>query len=138
MALFDVFKKKDKDKAEKPVKEKVEKKEEKKEAKLVKKVKIKKIEDSFPYTVINHQHITEKAGDLMSLNKYTFRIFKTANKDMVRKAIERLYEVKVKSVNVINVPSKSMRLGRFEGIKGGYKKAIVTLRKGYKIEMAAN
>ena len=134
MALFDVFKKKDKDKAEKPVKEKVEKK----ETKPVKKVKVRKVEDAFPYTVIDHQHITEKAGDLMNLNKYTFRIFRNANKDMVRKAIEKLYEVKVKSVNVINVPSKSMRLGRFEGTKGGYKKAIVTLRKGHKIELAAN
>ena len=138
MALFDIFKKKKKDKAEKLVKEKVEKKEEKKEAKPVKKVKIKKIEDAFPYTVIDHQHITEKAGDLMTLNKYTFRIFRNANKDMVRKAIEKLYGVKVKSVNVINVPSKAMRLGRFEGTKGGYKKAIITLQEGYKIELSAN
>ncbi len=133
MAFFDVFKRKKKDEAEKPVDKKVEK-----EVKPVKKVKGKKIEDAFPYTVIDHQHITEKAGDLMTLNKYTFRVFRNVNKDMVRKAIEKLYGVKVKSVNVINVPSKAMRLGRFEGTKGGYKKAIITLQKGHKIELSAN
>jgi large subunit ribosomal protein L23 len=141
MSLFDVFKRKKKEEAkseEKPVKEKVEEKvEEKKEAKPVKKaVKAKKVEDAFPYMVIDHQHITEKAGDLMALNKYTFRVFDRVNKDMVCKAVEKLYGVKVKSVNIMNVPSKAMRLGRFEGTKGGYKKAIVTLQEGHKIELS--
>ncbi len=131
-ALFDIFKRKDdKKKAEtEPAEEKVVKKVEKKVG------KVKKVEGSFPYSVIDHQHVTEKASDLMALDKYTFKVFKNANKDMVKNAIEKLYGVKVKSVNVINVPSKSMRLGRIEGTKGGYKKAIVTLHKGQKIEIA--
>ena len=82
MSIFDIFKKKKVDEKkleEKPVKEKVEKK----EVKPVKKaVKAKKVEDAFPYSVINHQHITEKAGDLMALNKYTFKVFDNVNKDM--------------------------------------------------------
>lgn len=134
MGLLNIFKKKEA-KKEKPEEKKVEEKvlKEKKAP-----LKAKKIEDAFPYLTIKHQHITEKASGLMALNKYTFRIFKNANKNMVKKAVERLYGVKVKSVNVVNVPSKAMRLGRFEGTKGGYKKAVVTLQEGYKIELAAH
>ena len=133
MAFLDIFKRKEK----KPEK-KVEKEEVKEIAKQpVKKVaKGKKAEDSSIYAAIDHQHISEKASNLMSLNKYTFKVFPRANKDMVRKAIEKLYGVKVKSVNMITLPSKSVRLGRHEGVKGGFKKAIITLHKGHTIEIA--
>ena len=135
-ALLDIFRRKDKEKKPetKEVEKKVEQKEVKKEAKPVKKGK--KAEDASIYAVINHQHITEKASDLMSLNKYTFKVFPGANKDMVRKAIEKLYGVKVKGVNMVTLPSKSVRLGKHEGVKGGFKKAIVTLHKGHTIEIA--
>ncbi len=133
-ALLDIFKKKDKEK--KPEIKEVEKKVEvkKEAARPVKKGK--KAEDASIYAVIDHQHITEKASDLMSLNKYTFKVFPRSNKDMVRKAIEKLYGVKVKGVNMVTLPSKSVRLGRHEGVKGGFKKAIVTLHKGHTIDIA--
>ena len=132
-ALLDVFKRKDKEK--KPETKDVQKLVEKKEdARPVKKGK--KAEDASVYAVIDHQHITEKASDLMSLNKYTFKVFPRSNKDMVRKAIEKLYGVKVKSVNMVTLPSKSVRLGKHEGVKGGFKKAIVTLHKGHTIDIA--
>ena len=86
--------------------------------------------------MIKQQNITEKASDLMSLNKYTFKVFPRSNKDMVRKAIEKLYGVKVKSVNMVTLPSKTVRLGKHEGVKGGFKKAIITLYKGHTIDIA--
>jgi large subunit ribosomal protein L23 len=137
-ALLDIFKRKDKKKEpeKKEAEKKVEEKPEAREAKPVKKVKGKKAEDASPYAVINHQHITEKASDLMGLNKYTFKVFSNANKNTVKKAIEKLYGVKVKGVNIVTLPSKSVRLGRHEGVKGGFKKAIVTLHEGQKIEIA--
>jgi large subunit ribosomal protein L23 len=133
-ALLDIFKKKDKE--AKPEAKEVEKEVEvKKETKQPIK-KGKKAEDASVYAVIDHQHITEKASDLMSLNKYTFKVFPRSNKDMVRKAIEKLYGVKVKSVNMVTLPSKTVRLGKHEGVKGGFKKAIVTLHDGHKIDIA--
>lgn len=134
MALLDVFKRKDKE-AKPEVKEVKKEVEVKKETKQPIK-KGKKAEDASVYAVIDHQHITEKASDLMSLNKYTFKVFPRSNKDMVRKAIEKLYGVKVKGVNMVTLPSKSVRLGKHEGVKGGFKKAIVTLHKGHTIDIA--
>ena len=87
------------------------------------------------YKIIEKPVRTEKAVGA-GQNKYVFKVWQKTNKIEVRKAIEKLYEVKVKNVKIINTLGKKRQVGRFEGWKPGYKKAIITLEKGYKIEVA--
>lgn len=79
--------------------------------------------------------VTEKASDLSNLGKYVFIVDRKANKSEVKKAIESIYGVKVKNVNMINIKGKARRLGRTLGRTSSYKKAIVTLKEGQKIEV---
>ena len=96
--------------------------------------KIKSHEAAEIYKIIKSHHIHEHAGDLVKENKYVFKIWKNANKIQVKKAIEKLYDVKVKKINIINVPRKKRRIGQVQGWRSGYKKAVATLSKG-KIEI---
>jgi large subunit ribosomal protein L23 len=84
---------------------------------------------------IKHPWTTEKAGILIDSGKYVFRVVRKANKPQIEKAIESIYGVKVLSVNIINKKGKVKRLGRSVGRIPGYKKAIVQLRKGDKIDV---
>ena len=85
--------------------------------------------------ILKAPHISEKAVELEKQNKYVFRVYPKANKIQAKKAIEDLYGVEVKNVNIINVPKKNKILQGIKGSKSGYKKAIVTLEKGQKIEI---
>jgi len=114
-------------KKEKEIKEKKIEKEEKKEIKI-KGLKIAPFALRFP-------HITEKATMLAEKNQYVFNVFERVTKPEIKKAIEEMYGVKVVKVRTINIPRKRRRLGRSEGFKSGYKKAIVTLKEGQKIEI---
>ncbi len=128
MGLFDFLKKKKK--PEKKVAEKkVEKKEVKPEIKRPKKL-------SFAYKVLASPHVTEKATDLGEKNKYVFKVMPKANKIEIKKAVQDLYGVEVIGVSIINIHRKKTRIGRRrEGWKKGYKKAIVSIKKGQKIEI---
>lgn len=88
------------------------------------------------YRIIEKPVITEKAVALNGRNKYVFKVWQKTNKIEVRKAIEKLYGVKVKDVRIINTLGKKRQVGRFEGWKPGFKKAIVTLEKGHTIEVS--
>ncbi len=99
-------------------------------------VKLPKGEDAHSYQIILRPIITEKGGLLEKYGQYFFRVAKDANKVEIKKAVEKLYKVGVDRVNVISVPSKFRRVGEHEGEKSGFKKAIVTLKKGDKIEIA--
>jgi large subunit ribosomal protein L23 len=78
--------------------------------------------------------ITEKTHQLKEVgNKVTFRVGVKANKIEIRKAIEELFKVKVLAVNTIHMKGKKKRLGRTEGVRPDWKKAIVTLAPGEKI-----
>lgn len=89
-----------------------------------------------PRDVILRPIITEKTSDLMGQdNKYTFVVNKDSNKTEVAYAVEKLFNVKVLKVNIMNVRPKRRRVGRFEGTKPGYKKAIVKLVPGHTIEL---
>jgi len=79
--------------------------------------------------------VTERSYDLMALNKYVFKVAGQSNKNQVKKAIEELYNVKVIKINIINIPSKKRNFARKTGWKPGYKKAVITLKEGDKIEM---
>jgi len=147
MSLFNIFKKKKTIKKEaKPKVEKVKEDkssslrfanarvvEELAESKPQKIRKETKISQSF--RILKIPHITEKATDLTQNNQYAFRVFPKTNKIELKKAIEDIYGVDVVSVRIINVPKKKKRLGRIQGIKPGYKKAIVKIKKGQKIEL---
>ena len=71
--------------------------------------------------------ITEKSADLMDSKKCTFDVALTATKLQVRDAIEEIFDVKVKSVNIMNVRGKEKRVGRYTGKTARRRKAIVAL-----------
>lgn len=88
-----------------------------------------------PRDIIIRPLITEKSMDLAQENKYTFVVDKNANKIEIKAAVEELFKVKVEKVNTIRVKGKMKRVGRFVGRTPEYKKAIVKLRAGDKIEL---
>ncbi|QNQ81353.1 50S ribosomal protein L23 [Lactobacillus sp. PV034] len=71
--------------------------------------------------------VTEKSMDLMDGKKYTFDVLVSATKTQVRDAIEEIFDVKVKKVNIMNVRGKEKRVGRYTGKTARRRKAIVTL-----------
>ena len=80
--------------------------------------------------------ITEKATILSEQNKTVFKVHKTANKKTIKKNIEKIFKVNVIKVNIINLKSKTkLKQGKLS-TKSGYKKAIVTLKKGQSIDLA--
>jgi len=87
--------------------------------------------------VLKEPIISEKGTILEEKGKYLFKTFPEANKNNMKRAIEELYRVKVKKINIIKVPAKKIRMGRTEGEKKGYKKAIITLEKGQKLEVVS-
>ena len=91
--------------------------------------------DALGYSIIRQPLITEKASNLASLNRYVFKVLKESNKVSVRKAVGALYKVKVEAVRIVNLPAKKKQVGRHEGLKPGYKKAIVTLKQGQSIDV---
>jgi len=80
--------------------------------------------------------VSEKAGKLAESGKYVFNVIKAANKVEIKKAVERAYKVNVMLVNILNTKGKTRNSGRIAGRTSGFKKAIVTLKKGQKIEGA--
>ena len=84
---------------------------------------------------IKHPIITEKATILSEQNKTVFKVHERANKNTIKKNIEKLFKVNVIKINIINQKSKlKMRQGR-KSTKKGYKKAIITLKKGQSIDL---
>jgi large subunit ribosomal protein L23 len=78
--------------------------------------------------------VSEKAGRLAQENKYVFKVKRDSNKVEIKKAIENSYKVKVVQVNIINNQGKDRNFGQRSGRTSAFKKAIVTLKKGDKIE----
>ena len=99
-------------------------------------MKLPKGDDAYSYQIILRPVITEKGGLLEKQGKYLFKVAKNANKVEIKKAIEKLYKIKVDKVHVISAPSKFRQIGEYEGRKPGFKKAIITLKKGERIEIA--
>lgn len=79
---------------------------------------------------------TEKGTALAADNKYLFSVQKGANKIQIKKAVEDLYKVKVSAVNTQVVPGKLKRVRRDQGLTAEWKKAVVTLQAGQKIDLA--
>ena len=81
-------------------------------------------------------NITEKATSLSEQNKVVFKVHKGANKNSIKKSIEKIFKVKVIKVNTVNLKGKKKLVRGKKSIKSGYKKAIVTLKKGQTIDLA--
>ncbi len=88
-----------------------------------------------PRDIVKRPVITEKTQAMMNENKYTFEVPMTANKVEIRQAVEAIFNVKVEKVNTIRVLGKTKRMGRFQGKRSDYKKAIVKLVEGSKITL---
>jgi large subunit ribosomal protein L23 len=78
---------------------------------------------------------TEKGGNLLAQNKYLFWVDRSSNKIEIRKAVEEIYKVKVGSVNTLMVRGKLRRVRYQMGKTAEWKKAVVTLREGSKIDL---
>ena len=89
-----------------------------------------------PRRIIRRPLITERASMLQEKSgKYVFEVLKDANKIEIKKAAETVFNVKVLKVNVISMRGKVKRLGRFQGRRADWKKAIVTLAEGQTIDL---
>lgn len=88
-----------------------------------------------PHDVVKGLLRTEKGADMMPFNKYLFWVDTRANKIEIRNAIENIYKVKVDRVNTINVKGKPKRVRYAVGMTSGWKKAVVTLKQGEKIDV---
>lgn len=84
--------------------------------------------------LIKRPLITEKTTKLMEENKYCFLVDPKANKTQIKQAVEEIFKVKVKTVNTHNVLGKIKRMGRYSGRRPSWKRAIVTLESGSRIE----
>lgn len=87
-----------------------------------------------PYTVIVRPLITEKGTLLSEQNKYAFQVRKDANKLQIKEAVEKAFEVTVVKVNTMVMPGKTRRVGRSSGKTVEWKKAVVTIVEGQRIE----
>jgi large subunit ribosomal protein L23 len=86
------------------------------------------------YEVLRRPLITEKNTVLQAQNKYAFEIADGANKPMIKQAVEKAFKVTVTGVNVVTMRGKTRRAGRRVFRSSPWKKAIVTLKPGDKIE----
>ena len=80
--------------------------------------------------------ITEKATTLSEFNKIVFRVQKSASKNSIKKSIEKIFKVNVIKINTINLRGKTKLVKGKKSSRPGYKKAIVTLKKGQSIDLA--
>ena len=87
------------------------------------------------YTLIEHPVISEKSTVLTEKGQIVFRVLMAATKPQIKKAVEVLFKVKVKSVNIIRQKGKRKRFQGIWGRRNHYKKAIITLEKGENIEL---
>ena len=80
--------------------------------------------------------ITEKATSLSEFNKIVFKVHEGASKKSIKKNIEKIFKVNVIKINTINLKGKTKMVRNKKAYKSGYKKAIVTLKKGQSIDLA--
>ena len=86
--------------------------------------------------VLKRPVLTEKTLLLQQTeNKYTFDVELSATKPEIKDAVEKMFNVKVERVNVMNVAAKTKRLGKYVGKTNKRRKAIVTLKEGYSIDL---
>ena len=88
-----------------------------------------------PREIVRRPIVTEKSMRGTTINKYTFEVTGRAAKPAIREAVQRLFQVKVTKVNVIRIPGRMRRRGQHTYRDAGYRKAIVTVAPGDKIDL---
>ena len=81
-------------------------------------------------------NVTEKATSLSEFNKIVFKVRKSANKKLIKKSIEKKFKVNVTKINTINLRRKNKWVKGKKSYRPGYKKAVVTLKKGQSIDLS--
>ena len=89
------------------------------------------------YDVIRYPHITEKTTTLSQFNKYVFKVDMLASKNVIKAAISKIFNVKVKDVNTVKMKGKIKKFKGKLGKRVDFKKAIVTLEPGQQIDTSA-
>ena len=89
------------------------------------------------YKIIRKPIVTEKATKLSEFNKVVFEVASKSNKNEIKSAIEKLFSVKVKAVNIINTKGKIKRFKGVLGKRNDIKKAVITLKEGDTIDISA-
>jgi large subunit ribosomal protein L23 len=84
--------------------------------------------------IIHRPIVTEKSTSLQDGGTYTFEVYKNASKHQIKESVEKAFKVNVVKVNVVTMPSKSRGPGRRKSMTAPWKKAIVTIKSGQKIE----
>ena len=80
--------------------------------------------------------VTEKATSMSEFNKVVFKVHRGANKKSIKKSIEKIFKVKVVKINTINLKGHTKLVRGRKSTSSGYKKAIVTLKKGQSIDLS--
>ena len=80
-------------------------------------------------------NVTEKSTSLSEFNKVVFKVRKNANKESIKKSIEKIFKVNVVKINTVNIREKVKMVRNKKAYKSGYKKAIITLKKGQNIDL---
>ena len=88
-----------------------------------------------PAQILISPVVSEKSYGQIVENRYTFKVHKDAHKTQIRQAVEELFDVHVVAVNVIKVQPKPKRRGLIKGTRKGWKKAIVELKAGDRIDI---
>jgi large subunit ribosomal protein L23 len=87
------------------------------------------------HEILRRPVITEKGTMLGEAGQYAFEVARDANKIEIKKAVEQVFKVDVRAVNVIHVRGKMRRMGKTRGMTTSWKKAIVSLKAGQRIEL---
>lgn len=87
-----------------------------------------------PSDILIQPIISEKTVMMQGESKYVFKVHSHANRNEIKKAVENKFNVNVVKINTIKVPAKPKKLGRYEGLKSPWKKAVVTLTPGETIK----
>jgi len=90
------------------------------------------------YEVLKRPLVTEKSAGLQIEGKYAFEVDSRANKIQIKQAVEKAFKVKVTAVNVMTMPGKEKRVGKRMVMTRSWKKAIISLKPGDKIELFEN
>ena len=101
------------------------------------KSKFKEVDLNKSYKIILKPIVTEKATKLSEFNKVVFEVASKSNKNEIKGAVEKLFSVKVKAVNIINIKGKVKRFKGVLGKRKDIKKAVITLDEGNTIDISA-
>ena len=104
---------------------------------VIKNKKLSEIDLNKSYKIILKPIVTEKATRLSEFNKVVFAVSESSNKIEIKGAVEKLFSVKVSSVNIVILKGKTKRFKGIMGKRNNLKKAIVTLEKGNSIDLSA-